>query len=168
MDPNIWGPKMWFSLHSISFTYPFYPDEKDKMNYKNFFELLEFTLPCVICRNNYAKNLKQYPLKNHLKNRKSLVYWLIDIHNMVNMETNKPTFSHRDVINMYEKIYGRRIFLEDPEPYLKNSKLDDSLWLKQRHKKRRKKINNYKLISIFCASLILSISLLLIVFLMNK
>ena len=40
MDPNIWGPKFWFSLHSVSFTYPFSPDAKDKERYKILFYLI--------------------------------------------------------------------------------------------------------------------------------
>lgn len=168
MDPNIWGPKFWFSLHSTTLTYPFYPDEKDKLRYKNFFELLEFVLPCALCRNNYAKNLKQYPITNHLNDRKSLVYWLIDIHNMVNVETQKPTISHSEVIEMYEKIYGRKIYLEDPEPHLRTTKLDDSPWQKQRQKINKRRMNNIKAGSIFGAALLLAILLLLIVFLMNK
>ena len=28
MDPNIWGPNMWFSLHSNTFAYPFKPTEE--------------------------------------------------------------------------------------------------------------------------------------------
>ena len=61
MDPNIWGPRLWFSIHSMSFTYPFYPTDKDKEIYKNYYKLLEHTLPCGLCRNNYKKPKMVYP-----------------------------------------------------------------------------------------------------------
>ena len=68
MDPNIWGPRLWFSMHSISFTYPFYPTDKDKEIYKNFYKLLEYTLPCGLCRNNYKKHIEMFPIEPHLEN----------------------------------------------------------------------------------------------------
>ena len=136
MDPNIWGPKFWFSLHSVSFTYPFYPDETDKRRYKTFFELLEFVLPCVVCRVNYSKNIKQFPIDNHLKNRKSLALWLIDLHNMVNIEKGKPTLTYEEAISVYEKIYDRKIYLEDPEPHVTNGKkLSDEEWQRKQEMK---------------------------------
>ena len=36
MDPNIWGPQLWFSLHIITFNYPNTPNNTDKQTYKNF------------------------------------------------------------------------------------------------------------------------------------
>jgi len=129
MDPNIWGPKFWFALHSVTFTYPFYPDETDKEKYKTFFNLLEFVLPCVVCRVNYSKNIKEHPIDNHLKNRKTLAYWAIDIHNMVNVENGKPMLGYDEALEVYEKTYGRKIYLDDPEPEVSmGKKLDDSTW----------------------------------------
>jgi len=129
MDPNIWGPKFWFALHSVSFTYPFYPDEADKERYKTFFNLLEYVLPCVVCRVNYSKNIRGYPIDGHLKDRKTLVKWLIDLHNMVNVENGKPSLNYEEAISVYEKAYGRKIHLEDPEPEKSGGKkLDDATW----------------------------------------
>jgi hypothetical protein len=134
MDPNIWGPKFWFSLHSVSFTYPFNPDEKDKERYKIFFGLLEHLLPCVLCRKNYSKNIKNHPIDKHLNSRKSLVYWLLDIHNMVNKENGKPTMTKDELIENYQRYYGRKIYLDDPAPHLTKLKLDDISWQNQNDK----------------------------------
>jgi hypothetical protein len=128
MDPNIWGPKFWFSLHSVSFTYPFNPDKKDKERYKAFFGLLEHLLPCALCRNNYSKNIKNNPIDKHLDSRKSLAYWLLDIHNMVNVENGKPTMTPKQMLKKYENYYGRKIYLDDPNPSLTNKQLDDISW----------------------------------------
>lgn len=129
MDPNVWGPKFWFSIHSVTFTYPFYPDQKDKLRYKTFFEMLEFVLPCVVCRVNYSKNIKNFPIDRHLKDRKSLVHWGIDLHNTVNIENGKPALTYKEVLDIYEGIYGRKIHLEDPEPHVTHGKnLSDEEW----------------------------------------
>jgi hypothetical protein len=128
MDPNIWGPKFWFSLHSVSFTYPFNPDTKDKERYKTFFGLLEHLLPCVLCRKNYGKNIQNYPIDGHLNSRKSLAYWVMDIHNMVNVENGKPSMTREEMLENYERQYGRKIYLDDPSPHITNKKLDDVSW----------------------------------------
>jgi hypothetical protein len=128
MDPNIWGPKFWFSLHSVSFTYPFSPDIQDKERYKNFFSLLEHLLPCVLCRKNYSKNIQNYPIDGHLESRKSLAYWLMDIHNMVNVENGKPSMTRDEMLENYERQYGRKIYLDDPAPHITKKKLDDIAW----------------------------------------
>ena len=128
MDPNIWGPKFWFSLHSVSFTYPFSPDIQDKERYKNFFGLLEHLLPCVLCRKNYSKNIRNYPIDGHLDSRKSLAYWVMDIHNTVNMENGKPSMTRDEMLENFERQYGRKIYLDDPAPHITKKKLDDIAW----------------------------------------
>lgn len=149
MDPNIWGPKFWFSLHNISLTYPFYPTDEDKIRYKSFFELLQYVLPCVVCRVNYKENLKNNPIEPHLKNRQSLVYWVVDLHNMVNKENGKSLVSYKEFIKNYEKILDRKIYLEDPEPHITQGKsLSDDEWKKKKELKTvygkcKNEINKY-------------------------
>ena len=36
MNPDIWGPKFWFSLHSVTFDYPLKPDLGEKIRIKDF------------------------------------------------------------------------------------------------------------------------------------
>jgi len=112
MNQNIWGPNLWFSLHTMTFVYPLKPKNKDKINYKTFFEYLQYTIPCSVCRKNYVRHLKESPIEKHLESRKDLVFWLIDIHNMVNGETGKKILSYDVVIKKYEKVYGKKIILE--------------------------------------------------------
>jgi len=166
MDPNIWGPKFWFSLHSISFTYPFYPDKTDKQRYKTFFELLEHLLPCVLCRKNYNKNIKNYPIDEHLNNRKSLAYWVMDIHNMVNMETGKQSLSRDEIIDIYEKQYKRKIHLDDPEPHITKKKLDDESW--QNNKIKKFTFHNWKIIILIVCIVIFITILFYLIYKMNK
>jgi hypothetical protein len=89
MNQNIWGPHMWFSLHTISFNYPIKPTENDKYYYKNYFNSLQHVIPCSVCKRNYIRHLNELPIDKAIENRKSLVYWVIDLHNLVNSETGK-------------------------------------------------------------------------------
>ncbi len=112
MNQNIWGPHLWFSLHTMTFVYPLKPKHEDKKHYQTFFESLQYTIPCSVCRKNYIRHLKELPIEKHLESRKDLVFWLIDIHNMVNGETGKKILSYEVVIKKYEKVYGKKIILE--------------------------------------------------------
>ena len=111
MNQNIWGPHMWFALHSISFNYPLHPTELDKKRYGKFIDLLQYVIPCSVCRKNFRRNLKEFPPK--LSSRKAFVYWVIDIHNEVNSLTGKERISYEKAIALYEKKYNKKIKLEE-------------------------------------------------------
>ena len=138
MNQNIWGSTLWFSLHTISMNYPNNPTYIEQKDYKNFFISLENVIPCRICRKNYQRHLKEHPIDNHMGSRKELVYWLIDIHNMVNAEIGKKIISYDKVIEKYEKIYQKKIF--DDKINLNNFKVN---------------LNNRKYIILFLTILIL-------------
>ena len=89
MDPEVWGPHAWIFLHTITLTYPHNPTNQDKKNYKLFFYNLATVLPCTHCSQNYRIHLKQLPIDPFLENKKSLVSWLIQIHNLTNNNLKK-------------------------------------------------------------------------------
>ena len=111
MDPYIWGPPFWFSLHSVTFTYPFHPDEEDKARVKNFFHSLPYVLPCKICRVHYSEHLRDHPIEGSLDCRADLVKWLIDVHNTVNQMLGKRTYTLEEVLQIYEEKHGHPISL---------------------------------------------------------
>jgi len=101
LTPDIWGPSVWKALHFISFAYPNEPNENQKKTYKSFFETFYGVLPCSICAGNYERHLKELPITNDtMKNRESLVRWVIDMHNLVNKENNKPIYSYEKAIDI--------------------------------------------------------------------
>lgn len=110
-NQRIWGPHLWFFLHTVSFTYPINPTQADKENTKQFFLALRHVIPCSVCKKNYKRHLKESDIDNYLINRKSLVHWVIDLHNLVNTETGKSAISYNKAIKIYEKIYRKNIIL---------------------------------------------------------
>ena len=132
MNQNIWGPHLWFSLHSISFNYPLKPSIEDKNNYKNFFLSLQEVIPCSVCKKNYKRHLNEHPLQDYLDSRKSLVYWVIDMHNMVNAEIGKKILSYDIVVKKYEDVYQKKIELnnEDGLNYKENQLKPDIDFIK--------------------------------------
>ena len=96
IKPNIWGPHAWKFMHYVSLNYPENPTIDNKNRYKNFYYSLQDILPCEKCRNNYKQNIIDHPIDPHLENKNSLIKWVIDIHNKVNTELNKPILEHKE------------------------------------------------------------------------
>lgn len=96
IGPDRFGPSLWQGLHYITLGYPVKPTEDQKQKYKAFFLLLKDTLPCSICANHYAENLKKMPITHEvLETRENLVKWLIDFHNVVNEMKGKEVIEYK-------------------------------------------------------------------------
>lgn len=101
MDPRIWGADVWRALHHIALGFPAAPSEADKQAYREFFTALGPVLPCQACSDNYARHLRELPLEPYLRANPApadvpygpLFEWSVQMHNMVNKETGKPTRS---------------------------------------------------------------------------
>ena len=64
-----WGPKLWYSLHIITFNYPDTPTIIDKQNFETFFTSLQYVIPCSLCRQHYKEHLEKNPIRPHLENK---------------------------------------------------------------------------------------------------
>ena len=104
MNPKIWGPHFWFVLHIITFNYPKNPTAHDKQAYRDFFTSIKDILPCYNCKKHYAKNINKYPITPNLDNKKQLVTWLINIHNQVNKDLGKETYTLKEVLEIYKNL----------------------------------------------------------------
>ena len=105
MEPTIWGPKMWFTMHTLTLNYPSNPTDTDKKIYANFFNSLKLIIPCEQCRKHYIEHLEKKPVEYFLDNKDKLVKWLIDIHNEVNRLLNKKIYSYDEALQIYKDIY---------------------------------------------------------------
>ena len=108
MSPTIWGPHAWFILHSISMALPNnVPVDKQK-DLIQFMKSFGNLIPCNICKINYKNNLKiMSPLEKNVQTRELFSKWLIDLHNIVNIETGKKIMSYEAVVKKYDKIYNK-------------------------------------------------------------
>lgn len=104
MDTNKWGKHGWIFLHYITFNYPIHPNQNDINNYYTFFDSLKNVLPCDLCNENYKNHLNKNILLKALKNRNSLIKWLIDMHNDTNKLLGKPIYSYENALKKLEKV----------------------------------------------------------------
>jgi len=108
MDTNIWGPKAWIFLHTVTMNYPDNPSDLQRLNYRKFFDSLGDVLPCDVCNNNYKFHLKELPLK--LGSRKELEEWLIQMHNKINKLHNKKTYTYNEAKEYLNYLFKQSYF----------------------------------------------------------
>jgi len=125
MDNKIWGPNFWFTLHTTTLAYPDNPTYHDKRRYNDFFVSFQYILPCQKCREHYKQHLDNFPISISLDNKESLVKWLFNLHNQVNISLKKPVMEHEAFKEKYRKIYNPTIIekIDTPENEFKNAKI---------------------------------------------
>lgn len=107
LPPASWGPFFWHTMHIAALGYPKEPSYGHKKAAKEFFESLQFLIPCPICREHYSKFMQEQPLTPFLDRREDLFRWTVDIHNKVNATLNKPRFSEQEAIAYYRRLGSR-------------------------------------------------------------
>jgi hypothetical protein len=107
LPPTVWGPFFWHTMHIVAIGYSKHPTYTDKKCAKEFYESLVFLIPCSVCREHYKEHLTNKPITPFLDSREDLLKWTIDIHNKVNVVTNKPQWTEQEVMHYYEKL-GQR------------------------------------------------------------
>ena len=105
LDPTIWGPHYWFFLHTVTMTYPHYPNGITKKKYYEFIHNLPLFLPVENISREFSKLLDKYPVTPYLDNRTSLIKWMHFIHNKINEQLEKPTISLNTFLNNYYNKY---------------------------------------------------------------
>ena len=105
LDPKIWGPKFWFFLHTISLSYPNYPNAITKKKYYDLIQNFPMFLPIEEIASNFSKLLDKYPIQPYLDNRESFIKWVWFIHNKINEQLEKPIISLNDFYIKYYENY---------------------------------------------------------------
>lgn len=102
-----WGTHAWAFIESIALTFPTSPTPQEKSEYKDFFNSLQYVLPCPRCREHYKENLGKYPLSEALNGRENMIKWVIDVHNEVNISNGKGVLSYEEA---RKRIDGKFVF----------------------------------------------------------
>jgi hypothetical protein len=114
LDPAIWGPHFWFFIHTISLSYPHYPNDVTKKKYYDFIVNLPAFIPNEQIGKNFEKLLDQYPVSPYLDNRESLVKWSHFIHNKINELLEKPKITLEEFyIKYYEEYKPKNLKLKE-------------------------------------------------------
>ena len=104
VDPKIWGPSLWKTLHIISFNYPINPTKKTKTIHLKFIKNLKYLLPCKSCRENLCQHFSTDPITmKTMKNRYTFSHYIYNLHENINiMLGKKSNITYENAKKMYE------------------------------------------------------------------
>ena len=91
-NPEIWGPYVWASIHSLA-------NRADETNedFGPFLESIKRLLPCTKCKIDFMAYIETQglPLKN------KAFEWTVTFHNAVNKKLNKKIFSYEAAVSQW-------------------------------------------------------------------
>jgi hypothetical protein len=119
IPPSVWGPFFWHTIHLSALGYSVAPTLPEKRAAKEFYESLQYMIPCPICKTHYAEFLKKFPITPSLDNRTDLFRWTVQVHNAVNESLGKRSnYTEADAIRFYATLGARgRSPVYVPEDY---------------------------------------------------
>jgi len=98
MGPAVWGPIFWKTMHIVTIGYPSFPTEDEQKAAIDFFESLQFMIPCPICKEHYKMNLQKFPIKDAVTDKQRLIRWLFNMHNTINAQLGKSEITWREFV----------------------------------------------------------------------
>mmetsp|Transcript_106114 Transcript_106114/g.307016 ORF Transcript_106114/g.307016 Transcript_106114/m.307016 type:complete len:186 (-) Transcript_106114:41-598(-) len=105
-NPQVWGPPAWFFLHSMTLALPEHVPAEQQSAIQSLLVSMQKTLPCPSCGEHLKKHMTELPLEPHLGTRKGMVRWMVDLHNLVNLDCKKRgNWTVDEVEAAYAKTY---------------------------------------------------------------
>ena len=114
MEPCVWGPSLWNSIHYIALAYPDAPSETDKKAYFEFYRDLYRVLPCEVCSKHYQAHWADQGLRpEDLVSADTLFAWTVRLHNLVNRDLGKNEWSLEKARTHYRRARCGRQYLSE-------------------------------------------------------
>jgi len=105
LDPNIWGPRYWFFLHTAAMSYPIKPNDTIRKKFYDFIHNFPILMPDPKIASSFSDLLEKYPVSPYLDSKDSLVRWTHFIHNKINKKLEKDQISLGKFYTEYYKQY---------------------------------------------------------------
>jgi len=100
-SPEVFGPPMWFSLHTMAAKYPQVPDASKRASCVQMLKVLPDLLPCEECSNHFRAFVETIDLEDVCSSRDKFSSLMCCAHNDVNSRTGKDIFPCDAVIERY-------------------------------------------------------------------
>ena len=116
LNPQVWGPHVWFFLMTLAVSYPDHVSAVTKRKYYDFIINLPVFIPNAEVSSRFSELLDKYPVTPYLDNRDSFIRWVHFIHNKVNHMLGKEEVSFAAALECYFAEYR-------PKPVILSEKL---------------------------------------------
>lgn len=101
LEPSIWGPHYWNTLHFAAATYDRNPNKSVRTVMKDLIKSLPVILPCKDCQDNAMNFIQTADVDKAVSSRKELFLFFFDFHNRVNQRLRKPLMNIQDALKIY-------------------------------------------------------------------
>ena len=91
INPELWGPYFWETIHFVAHGYPEKPNEIDKKVYTAFYKNMMRVLPCDKCTNSAQELFTEMKIRDFLDSRDNLIKWTHLFHTSVNNKLGKKS-----------------------------------------------------------------------------
>lgn len=88
--PEIFGPGIWWTLHTTASTYPDDPDPERQRECVSFVSSLPAMIPCNACSGHFRGELATSDISKACSNGEELSRMWCTVHNAVNARLGKP------------------------------------------------------------------------------
>lgn len=105
LNPRVWGPHYWFTLHTITRSYPEYPNDVTRKKYYALIQNLPLFIPIPDIGNRFAELLDKYPVTPYLDSRESFMKWMHFIHNKVRSASGSTEMDNEAAVAAYAEAY---------------------------------------------------------------
>ena len=122
LQPSVWGPHYWFTLHTIAVSYPINPNEVTKKKYYDFIQNFPLFIPIEEIGNTFSNILDKYPVTPYLDSREDFMKWMHFIHNKINKALDLPVMTMEESISDYYNNYKPKI-VKSNEEYKRREKI---------------------------------------------
>lgn len=101
VEPDVFGPAMWFTFHNGAVFYPNKPTDYVRHGMKQFLSTVPLIVPCRGCREHFYEFLRSTNLDEAVASRENLFAFWVDVHNYVNRRYGKQTMSLKEAKRLY-------------------------------------------------------------------
>lgn len=110
MSRELWGPKIWFIFHRLSF----FSDRTDILGaWTKMLKDLHEIIPCALCKDHMGQYCREHPIRKiaisgskGIDIKKAIIYWFYQFHNVVNHSKGSEKFNKNNLALFYG--YGDR------------------------------------------------------------
>lgn len=122
LQPSVWGPHYWFTLHTIALCYPLYPNDVTKKKYYDFIQNFPLFIPIEDIGNTFSQLLDKYPVTPYLDSRESFMKWVHFIHNKINVALDQPELTMEEAMSKYYDNY-KPVVVKSTQEYNRREKI---------------------------------------------
>lgn len=120
LEYRVWGPKFWFTMHTIAKMYPDTPNEVTRKKYYEIIHNIPVFLPQFPLGDAFSNMLEKYPVTPYLDSKTAFMKWLHFVYNKVREIMNELPVPMEQFIREYDDKYIPEVIMEKNDGKLRH------------------------------------------------